>query len=44
MYPSNNKRKRNKKQSEKSNELTNFTKQELKEENIIDCNDLLICS
>jgi hypothetical protein len=36
MYPSNNKRKRNKKQSEKSNELTNFTKQELNEENIID--------
>ena len=36
MNPSNNKRKRNKKQSEKSNELTNFTKQELKEENIID--------
>ena len=36
MYPSNNKRKRNKKQFEKSNELTNFTKQELKEENIIE--------
>jgi hypothetical protein len=36
MYPSNNKRKRNKKQSEKSNELTNFTKQELKKENIIE--------
>jgi len=36
MNPSNNKRKRNKKQSEKSNELTNFTKQELKEENIIE--------
>jgi hypothetical protein len=36
MNPSNNKRKRNKKQSEKSNELTNFTKQELKEENSIE--------